>query len=97
MKKLKTKDDGMNAQSKINCHNCGKVGHKKHTCYSIGGGKEAQALWQTKCKGKDMQDDNAAFVTANRDNWSFTSSCISEFANMAKKNAGTQIEARDLW
>ena len=73
-KKSKTEDKGMNAKSKINCHNCGKVGHKKHACYSIEGGKEAQAPWQTKHKSKDMQDDNAAVVTANHENnWSFTS------------------------
>ena len=50
-KQSKTEDKGMNAKSKINCHSCGKVGHKKHVCYSIGGGKEAQAPWQTKHKG----------------------------------------------
>ena len=76
----------MNAKSKINCHSCGKVGHKKHACYSIGGGKEAQAPRQTKRKGKDMQDDNAAVVTANHeDDWSFTSSHILEFANIAEE------------
>ena len=76
----------MNAKSKINCHSCSKVGHKKHMCYSIGGGKEAQAPWQTKRKGKDMQDDTAAVVTANHEGKSsFTSSHISEFANIAEE------------
>ena len=65
MKKSKIKDEVMNAKSKINCHSCSKVGHKKHVCYSIGGGKEAQALWQTKRKVKDMHDNTAAVVTAN--------------------------------
>ena len=85
-KKSKTEDEGMNAKSKINCHSCGKVGHKKHACYSIGGGKEAQAPWQTKRKGKDTQDNTEAVVTANHEGESsFASSHISEFANIAKE------------
>ena len=86
MKKLKTEDEGMNAKSKSNCHSCGKVGHKKHVCYSIGGGKEAQVPWQTKRKGKDRQDNTAAVVTANHEGkLFFASSCISEYANIAEE------------
>jgi hypothetical protein len=84
--KSKAEDEGMNAKSEIACHNCGKAGHKKHACYSKGGGNEGQAPWQRKRKGKDRPVDKAAVMAANsEDEVFFACTCISEFANIAER------------
>ena len=84
--KSKAEDQGMKAKSEITCHNCGKAGHKKHACYSKGGGKEGQAPWQTKRKDKDRLVENEAVEAANgEDEMFFTFSCILEFTNVAEE------------
>ena len=83
--KPKAKDEATSADSEITCHNCGKTGHKKHDCYSEGGGKEGQAPWQKKGRGKEKQVDNATVADAeSEDKEFFAFTCISDSANVAE-------------
>ena len=96
----KAKDEGTNPKTKIACYNCGKTGHKKHECYSKGGGKEGQAPWQRKRKGKDRPIDTAVVMAANgEDEAFFACTCILELADVAEEmqeprlRLGTRVQS----
>jgi hypothetical protein len=76
----------MSADSEIICHNCGKAGHKKHGCYSKGGGKEGQAPWQKKGNGNKWQADKATVAAADtsEDIEFFAFTCTSDSVNVAE-------------
>jgi hypothetical protein len=83
--KPKAEDEATSVDSEIICHNCGKAGHKKHDCYSEGGGKEGQALWQKKGKKNGKRVDNATVADAeSEDNGFFAFTCTSDSANVAE-------------
>ena len=87
-----------NAQSDIICANCNKQGHRQPDCYSKGGGKEGQGLWQRQ-KAKEKESETAVVAADDEENELFAFTCMSDYVAMAdglnvlKSRLGTCIDS----
>jgi hypothetical protein len=66
--------------SNVKCDNCGRTGHVKEDCFRKGGGKEGQAWWQKKKKGKGTVNAAGTLGKPNEDE-SYAFQCTSDHAD----------------
>ena len=87
-----------NTQSDIICANCNEPGHRQPDCYSKGGGKEGQGLWQRQ-KAKEKESETAVVASDDEENELFAFTCMSDYVAMAdglnvlKSRLGTCIDS----